>query len=230
MRRSLLRILPLGLALAWLGAMGPSKAHAVLLSDLLVPGATIVNGDKVFSNFTYSITGDMPAANQVNVVPILDIFGNIGIRIQGGFTDLPGGGPSDATFGYDVTTNGSDITDVHLFGNPLVVGGPGQFIITESVQPLNPGPPPVTLGQLNIFDVVPNGPPKFSDVLLLPRGYRSLRITKDIFAFSQGGIPTISFIDQSFSQVPEPASVMLLGLGGVVALGVARRRFRKPTA
>ena len=34
---------------------------------------------------------------------------------------------------------------------------------------------------------------------------------------------TMSFVDQTFSQIPEPASALLM-LGGIVSLGFARKR------
>ena len=56
-----------------------------------------------------------------------------------------------------------------------------------------------------------------------------LNVTKDILAIAAAGnfLPSrATVIDQSFSQtqVPEPASIALLGMTGLAIVGVARRR------
>src|SRR5262245_45010115 len=82
----------------------------VALSTLLVPDATIVVGDKTFGGFTYSITGDMPPAPLVNVIPITDDAGNFGIRFQGAFIDTTGAvGGSDALITYTVTADATHL-------------------------------------------------------------------------------------------------------------------------
>ena len=97
MRRQLGRILAGLAALLLMAGASPWTASCsaatiigapVLFSTLAnVPGATIVVGDKTFGGFTYTITGDMPAASLVNVIPITDNAGNFGIRFQGAFID-----------------------------------------------------------------------------------------------------------------------------------------------
>src|SRR5690606_10148381 len=84
----------------------------------------IVIGDKVFRQFVYSPTGDMPSAQNVNVVALQDINGNIGIRFQGAFGDFPDPGgagdqvASDAgiSFLVEVTDPLQLISTAHLSG------------------------------------------------------------------------------------------------------------------
>ena len=57
--------------------------NPVLLSDLLPLGTTLDVGDKEFSEFTYFATEDMPAADAINVIPIQDLNGHLGLRFQG---------------------------------------------------------------------------------------------------------------------------------------------------
>jgi hypothetical protein len=224
------RFFVLGIAALVLGVGTlPARATTVTLESLLTAGATFTNGDKVFSDFTYTATGNMPDASAVNISTITDIFGNLGIRIQGGFSALVGT-TADAAIGYDVTTTGGLISDVHLIGNPTVVGGGGVMTITEQVAPVLPGPPPTVLGNLNIF-AIGGGAVQSSDVLVLSTDYTTLQITKDILAISTGGVPTASIIDQTFSQVPSvPEPTTLCGAGIAVFFGLAcawRRRRAK---
>src|SRR5262249_26345206 len=82
------------------GAMMASRASAAsaLLSDLL-DGGTITQGDKVFSNFRYTASGDMPAADHITITGIGTGVGTdyFGIEITGAFHDLEGDGASDAS-------------------------------------------------------------------------------------------------------------------------------------
>ena len=85
------------LALAVLAASAAAAQADVLgdpvaLSTLVQPDGSIQVGDKIFNNFTYTPTGDMPGADRVNVIPITDVDGNFGLRFQGGFHDVAGGG------------------------------------------------------------------------------------------------------------------------------------------
>ena len=66
-------------------------------------GQTIQVGDLLFSNFSYSQTGDMPAPTAVNVTPYTSLSGQNGLTFQAAFVDLPGGNGSDGVIGYTVT-------------------------------------------------------------------------------------------------------------------------------
>jgi hypothetical protein len=48
-------------------------------------------------------------------------------------------------------------------------------------------------------------------------------VVKDILAFARVGIGTVSVIDQTFSRVPEPGTVLLLGFG-LAGLAVTGRK------
>jgi hypothetical protein len=187
---------------------------AIPLSDLIGDQAPpITVGDKVFSDFWYAATGDMPSAGDINVIPIVD-GGNYGLRFQGGFLDAPGGGASDAMLGFHVEVDPRFpqflISDVHLSGNPNVLGeNNGTISVCETFMPL-------TDPMLDIYDDF--GTRKVTDQALLVRPVRELDVQKDILALSVGSTATLSFIDQTFSQiiVPEPPGAMMLLVGFTV--------------
>jgi len=229
------------LVLAFLGAVSPAAASTITLADplgldgLLEDGSVTV-GDKLFDQFAYASTGDMPDASDVNVIPIVDGDGNFGLRFQGGFVDLFDGGdsdpgsPSDALISYRVTVLDPLflISDVHLAGNPTVFGPDGEesglIGVSETFVPDDPGT------TLVIFDIKP-GSNQLMDWSLLAGPLRTLHVQKDILAFADapGNAATLSFVDQTFSQVlvPEPSTISLLALG-LAAAWQLRRRSRPP--
>jgi hypothetical protein len=209
------------LVLMLLGAVSPAAASSitlgapVVLSTLLDSGSVQV-GDKLFDQFSYSATGDMPSSSGVNVIEIVDGDGNFGIRFQGGFVDLFGGGPSDALITYRVTATDPLflISDVRLSGNPAVIGPEGEesglIGVVETFLLDDP------FIELVIFDIKP-GSTQLVDGAFLTGPLRTLHVQKNILAFAnvEGNAATLSFVDQTFSQVavPEPSTISLLILG-----------------
>lgn len=206
------------------GLAGVASADTYNLADLIANGDTITVGDKIFDNFSYAATGDMPDADDVNVISHIDAHGNFGIRFQGGFLDLAGGGASDALITFDVTITqagidaGNLISDAHLSGNLDVIGGSGGSSFGAITETFLTG---------NATDVLSIFATEDSAVLVdwvdFDDLVTTISVQKDIILFADDDAvaTTLSFVDQSFSQIPEPGSLALLGLGG---LALFRRR------
>jgi hypothetical protein len=214
----------------WMAGVGSAAmilGPAVPLSNYVnnQPGELVV-GDKKFTTFTYSATGDMPAAGGVNVIPIKDDLGNFGIRFQGAFVDVPSSqGGSDALITYMVETTDPArlISDAHLEGNPSLLGNFGSISVTETFLPLGMN------GEytMKIFDDESLPTPVLVDWVDFLPPVKKLNVQKDILAIAtqNSQTATMSFVDQTFSQIviPEPATLLLL-VSGCMGIAVVSRR------
>lgn len=215
LRSNLVRLLAV-LLLAG-GGSSRSLAETIRLNELL-GGQTLQSGDKLFSDFSYAATENMPLADAVNVITIQDQDGNYGIRFQGGFFDLPGGSASDALVTFKVTALdvGMQISGARLSANPTVTDG-GVVSVTETFLPTFSGP-------TDIMDVTSGI--NLADQITFSSPVTSLWVQKDILVYAGDSVATVSFVDQTFPQVPEPGSLAILSLGLVGLWQVRRRRGR----
>lgn len=220
LHRTYLRLIAFSIAV--IGSSG--LAHAAMLSDLLVPGASIQVGDLLFDNFSYLQTGDMPAATGVTVSPFTALSGDNGLQFQGAFTDLPGNQGSDALITYRVTdiTPGGSIIGSTLTGVPTVLGGSGVISTTQSFLPSN------VTDTLSIFANSPGGSQLTTNLSFA--GLASLNVQDSVLAFAIDGAPQMSFFTPTFhtttAPIPEPASITLVGMA-VATLAWRRVRRKK---
>ncbi|HEX5472248.1 MAG TPA: PEP-CTERM sorting domain-containing protein [Lacipirellulaceae bacterium] len=206
---------------------GPNSSDSVKLSDLIA-GDTIVVGDKEMSGFVYSPIGDMPPADQVNVLGFKDPNNNLGLSFHGTFLDLPGGSFSDAMIRFDVAVDpvkgaGLKITDAHLFLSGVGVGTDSALMVDETFMGTNQS--------LHTFmSTINGGSTQLTDSTNFVPGVTKLTVTKDVLAMAGANstLPArVTVIDQSFSQshdVPEPATFALLLAGVFAFVGLRRNR------
>ncbi|HUJ08427.1 MAG TPA: PEP-CTERM sorting domain-containing protein [Verrucomicrobiae bacterium] len=182
-------------------------------------GNSILVGDKLLSGFTFNATGNDPVnllgADNISLMGRSNSFG-FGIRIQGGF-DAQGTQNFDYVFDYTVTVTNAAflISDLHMVYNGLV-DAPGSTSVTETFFTND-----LYVGQISVYD-----PPttNMSATVYLDTPVSSLSVTKDINVNgNNGGQGKISFVDQVFSQVPEPSSFVLV-VSGLATLWFWRRR------
>jgi len=195
-----------------------NSAESVTLASLIDgtnDGVTV--GDKIFSGFSYSRIGDMPQSSDINVLGFRDPSGNWGISLHGTFLDLPGGGNSDALVRFMVEISpefiqqGWRINDAHLFMGGVGLGDESFISVDESYLENS--------DTMNVFATTlgPGSSQQLSDSVDFAVPVTKLSVTKDILAIAGANSTQparTTVIDQSFSQtqIPEPASVALLGL------------------
>jgi hypothetical protein len=119
---------------------------------------------------------------------------------------------------------GVRISDAHLNLGGVGAGDEGFFSVDESFTGRNE--------TMSVFfsTLGPTTPPpdaQLSDFTLIVPPAQKLFVTKDILAIAAANStqPTrATAIDQSFSQIPEPAALALFGLSGLALVSVTRRR------
>jgi hypothetical protein len=177
---------------------------------------TVGTDTYTFSGYSSSstIAGDAVLASSVHVSAVTTP--STGFELTGAFA-APGISQNDIDFAYTVSTTGPAMTSVSLNGNGAVTGG-GIATITETVY--TDATRTVLLGQLQVTTGTAN--------LNLKGYYSSLYITEDILfnTYNNGDGASFSIIDQTVA-VPEPSTIVMVGLGLMGVFAASRRRNRK---
>jgi len=202
------------------------------LQDLINAGHTgIIIGDKQFYDFSYigsptSGANPAPTASQISVAQAPG--SNIGLSFSYAWQSADGF-DQDSVIRYSVHTLDSaaqmfiDGVGLNFNGTAPVPGALTNATVTETVSTLSGN----VLGQLTTFDDGAGGQKDTDNSFLTVNpATRDITVTKDIQVHSTGtgnggGVSTISVVDNTFHQIPEPASIGLLSLG---ALGLLARR------
>lgn len=214
-------IICIGAGLAVAGASS-ARAQTVLgptvsMASLTNSGGDLLVGDKDFTDF--SISGSF-AAGMVNVTPIQENDGDFGIRFSGAF--VAGGAPMDMVLSYQVSVTNSPnlISAANLLFNGQVTFGTGLAQVVEQV--FTNGN--YFYGQMSVFATAITN--QLSASLPIVPAQPELGINKDVLITATlPAFSSISEIDQSYTQVPEP-STMALVAAGFSGLLLLRRRMR----
>jgi hypothetical protein len=199
-----------GLAAALVSVMLVSTAGATLLSDLVAdPNKSVVSGDKIFTKFSTLVTGIGtftvdPA--QIDVTPIATPDFGIKFASLTGAPILMAGANSavDLLIGFDVLID-PQATEFFLKDIGLKFDGvapaEGFAQVTESALV-----GPTLVAQTSVQ--VPGGPTQADVNLPQPWDTKTIHIIKDAMVIGgrQEGAQ-IQWIEQTFSQVPEPATL-----------------------
>jgi hypothetical protein len=212
-------------------AGGAKAATSDNLQHLSNTNGSLTIGDKTFNNFSFQeqgLTSFDPSQIQVTAsvnggTYYLTWNGNISLTTSNG----SGPASADLVLKYTVTATAGkiDALDAAFTGSTQPNGG--AFIaIDETARDANGN----VVGSTHLD--TQNPPSSESAIFPINPPQSVLTVTKDIsFGVSNGGFATVSEVQQSFHQIPEPGStaMFLAGLavtGGMVVLRRSRRQSR----
>ncbi len=208
-----------------------SACPTTTLDNYLGLGFSCGIDDKTFSNFVYSYDSNPPGfgkpAGSVFVTP-LTTPRNPGLQFSTGWFASTSSGilQMDSAIQYSVNVNpgGSPITDFSLSIGGVGWTGTGAVIVDETVC-LGAMLPSCSGGQeatLSVFDS--SGGTKLFDSMTFA-GVTEVDVQKDIqVEAGTNGSASLSLVTNQFSEIPEPASIMLFGFGVLGLAGVLRRK------
>lgn len=185
-------------------------------------------GDKLFGNFSFQYSDtDTNLSNdlQPTAFTLSALSNNFGFGVSfSGPMTVTGNVTDDVVFRFSVTvTNSSQlISDVHLDYDGTVLGS-GFSSVVETVFTGGFGGTPID--QINVFNI--GGTNQLGAAANLPTPEQTIYVEKDVVfgggAAGSQNAALISIIDQTFSQVPEPSTI-LLSVAGLATLFFVKRR------
>ena len=210
-------------------------AVAPTIADVNAAGGLKV-GDKLFSNFSVVPTqlnsGVAPDETAIRLTGML-LAGEWGIRFDGQWL-ATGGQLADTVIVFKAAADGQSlITDNTLAMTDYLAENGGSATISELVYARNPdmyNDPAIAHKQVYSTEFVTQDfdHQEFVDVQGAPLALQEIWIIKDIGVsggVDPAGIASIDSFYQTFSQAPEPATMVLL-LFGAAALTARRRPSR----
>ena len=199
------------LALAFV-AGAPPAAKALTLADLDA-GARFGVGSITFSDFELSVAGDLSIDLADYPVQLL----GDGFRIAGPLTMLLGDEGTLLLSYVAETVAGVFLDGAALFSPLVAIGSGAAALVSESLL----GPSGVPVGTLLALNVAGGDPALLSDSIGFAAVSR-LEVVK-VVALQSGTVAGAPHVDQRFSVVPEPLTLVMLG-SGLVGLTLSGRR------
>lgn len=176
-------------------------------------------GDLLFSNFSYTGSGTNPiSAGQITVDTVTN--DGIGLSFHAPWT-AAAGMTSDGTIDFSVTVlGGGNVIEDFGLAQTSGVSGDGSASVAENG--CGPAPCLATGGSIYVLTFQDSGARSAQgETTFTP--VSSVDVEKDISVNGNTGFATLSVVQDTFSQVPEPLSMGLMG-GGLALLGLARLR------
>ena len=214
-----------GLTLALGGISLFGQVYSGTLANLAASGGSLSIGDKTFSGFTYQDSG-LTAFDPTAITVTASESGGVDYLTWTGTISLVSGGTAtaDLLLNYIVTAN---VGTIKMIDQSYTLGSVnnGSLAVDETVSTSSGGVPIVASSHLDIS--TPNqtqGP-----TLNVNPAQSVLYVTKDITLavippVGAAGSVTITQVEQSFHQVPEPGTMLLGSLGGGLLLLLNLRR------
>jgi hypothetical protein len=220
------RLVLVAAVVAVVGAGQAAQAGSSYTLQELLDGQSLVVGDKVFTNFRNFIgIGGAPSASNITVTGQIGTGGFVELFFTSAGWFVSSGQFMDTSFAFDVLVaapNAIKRVEAALLASST--SGTGQINFDESIYEYDPSTFPTNLiGDIGLTK--PAGPT--AGGLDLKPFRTKLTIYKDLALIGgPNGFASISVLGQRFIQtvVPEPSSVVLMGLGVTLMAGYAWRR------
>jgi hypothetical protein len=191
-----------------------TNGGTISFSNLGTGGFSILVGDKLFSDF--SLVGYN--ASNITVKGIIENGNNYGIQFQGGFFSMNGSMEVNLSYAVAVTNSDNLISGANLSFNGFEFGSNGVAEVTEAVYTNTS----YLYGDMSVYASPSSN--LLSTAMSINPPQSGLNIDKDVFTYAIDlSFASISTINQSFVQVPEPSSIVL-SLVGILGLLSFRRR------
>jgi hypothetical protein len=190
-----------------------TNGSTINFSNLGTGQFSILVGDKLFSDFSLSNYN----ASNINVMGITEDGGDFGIQFQGGFFSMNGSMDVILSYTVSVTNSANLISGANLSFNGFEFGSNGVAEVTETIDTNNS-----LYGDMTVYASPSSNVLATSLAIIPPQS--QLELTKDVFTYAIDlSFASISTINQSYMQVPEP-STMMLAIAGLAGLLMLRRR------